>query len=147
MKKRDSNPFIELVPSDGGRPQKILTKKGLDLVFKLSKLMATDEEIADALSDENEKISVDTLTNENNLATFTEYKRKGQSGGKVALRTMQFASAKKGSVPMQIFLGKNYLGQTDKQDVDMNGATTDTTVNIVFEPVTPEDIESMADDD
>lgn len=111
------NPYIKLVPSGGGRPKKLLTDEGKRLVFTLSKLMATDEEIADALSDDNEKITVDTLTNSNNKETFLEHKRKGQSAGKASLRAWQFASAKKGSVPMQIFLGKNYLGQSDKSEV------------------------------
>ena len=122
-KKVRKNPYIKLVPSDGGRPRKILTEQGLKFVEQLSRFMATDEEIADALSDENERITVDTLVNENNAEAFSEYKKKGQSHGKMSLRSYQFATAKKGNAAMQIFLGKNYLGQKDKQDIDIDGST------------------------
>ena len=137
-KTKGENPYIKLVPSNGGRPQKILTDEGKRLVFTLSKLMATDEEIADALSDDNEKITVDTLTNSNNKVAFSENKRKGQSSGKASLRAWQFASAKKGSVPMQIFLGKNYLGQTDKaEDTTDKGSKG---ININIRAATPLDV-------
>lgn len=131
--KAQGNPYIELVSSNGGRPRKVLTEKGLELVEKLSQFMATDEEIADALSDKNEKITVDTLTNENNIDTFSEYKKKGQSKGKTSLRSWQFATAKKGNATMQIFLGKNYLGQTDKQDIDIDGTAAVTFIEDIKE--------------
>lgn len=137
-KKSVGNPYIELIPSDGGRPCKVLTKKGLELVTKLSNFMATDEEIASALSDEYESITVDTLTNENNFESFSEYKQKGQSQGKMSLRSWQFATAKKGNATMQIFLGKNYLGQTDKQEYEDTG---DRNITINVSAATPEDAE------
>jgi len=56
-------------------------------------------------------------------ATFSEYFAVKSSKGRISLREMQMASAKKGSVPMQIFLGKNMLNQTDKQQVEMKGET------------------------
>lgn len=40
----------------------------------------------------------------------------GEGNGKASLRRMQFVSAQKGSVPMQIWLGKQYLGQKDKHE-------------------------------
>ena len=42
---------------------------------------------------------------------------KGKERGKIRLRQMQWKSAEKGSVPMQIWLGKQILGQTDKQEI------------------------------
>lgn len=41
----------------------------------------------------------------------------GKEGGKTSLRRTQFALAKK-SAAMAIFLGKNYLDQTDRQDIN-----------------------------
>lgn len=40
----------------------------------------------------------------------------GEGNGKASLRRMQFMSAQKGNVTMQIWLGKQYLNQTDKQE-------------------------------
>lgn len=48
--------------------------------------------------------------------------------GKASIRRMQFASAKNGSITMQIWLGKQYLGQTDKpdkEDKNINGLSFD----------------------
>ena len=138
-KDQSVNPYIETVPSNGGRPKKILTKKGLELVEKLSQFMATDEEIADALSDDYEKITTDTLLNGNNGESFSEYKRKGQSHGKTSLRSWQFATAKKGNPTMQIWLGRQYLGQTDKREYEDTG---DRNITINVGAATPDDVES-----
>ena len=46
--------------------------------------------------------------------SFSEYLLKGRAKGKIRLRQLQWASAEKGNVVMQIFLGKNMLGQQDK---------------------------------
>ena len=37
--------------------------------------------------------------------------------GKASLRRMQYGAANKGNVTMQIWLGKQYLGQNDKQEI------------------------------
>lgn len=132
------NPFIKLVPSDGGRPMKILTQKGLEQVAVLSQYMATDEEIATALSDENESITVDTLVNPNNKEAFSEYKQKGQNKGKVSLRAWQFQSAKNGNTTMQIYLGRVYLKQREHDEKTETNAPT---ININVSAATAEDIE------
>ena len=46
--------------------------------------------------------------------SFSEYLTKGRAKGKIRLRQLQWKSAEKGNVTMQIFLGKNILGQKDK---------------------------------
>ena len=132
------NPYIQLLPSTGGRPAKTLTRDGWNLVSTLSQFMATDEEIAVALSDDYEQISVDVLTNALNGDTFAEQKLKGKCRGKTSLRSWQFASAKNGNVTMQIFLGKNYLGQSDKAEIE----APDTQINITVSAATEEDVVS-----
>ncbi len=42
---------------------------------------------------------------------------KGKEKGKSKLRRLQWQSAEKGNVVMLIWLGKQYLGQTDKQEM------------------------------
>ena len=46
--------------------------------------------------------------------SFSESLLKGRAKGKIRLRQLQWKSAEKGNVTMQIFLGKNILGQQDK---------------------------------
>ena len=45
---------------------------------------------------------------------------KGQDSGKIRLRQYQWSAAKKGNVAMLIWLGKQILGQSDKQDITVN---------------------------
>ena len=85
-----------------GRPKKFVD---LELVEKLAHIQCTYAEIASTLG-----VSVDTLQRNKNFAAV--YKR-GAEGGRKSLRRMQFESANKGNIAMQIWLGKQYLGQSD----------------------------------
>ena len=85
-----------------GRPKKHID---LELVEKLALIQCTYSEIASTLS-----VSVDTLTRNKDFAAT--YKRGAESGRK-SLRRMQFESANKGNITMQIWLGKQYLAQSD----------------------------------
>lgn len=97
----------------GGRPRLEIDMKELD---KLCTLQCTAEEIASWFD-----CSVDTIENrikEHSGLGFSEYFAKKRGKGKISLRRKQFETAMSGNVTMQIFLGKNYLGQADKQEVD-----------------------------
>jgi hypothetical protein len=85
-----------------GRPRKHVD---LELVEKLAHIQCTYGEIAATLG-----VSVDTLQRNKDFAVV--YKR-GAEGGRKSLRRMQFESANRGSVVMQIYLGKVYLGQCE----------------------------------
>ena len=52
--------------------------------------------------------------------SYSEFLRKGRDNGKIRLRQYQWASAKKGNVAMLIWLGKQILGQSDKQDITVS---------------------------
>lgn len=49
--------------------------------------------------------------------TFAAVFAQKRAKGLVSLRHRQYSKALEGSVPMLIFLGKNYLGQSDKVEV------------------------------
>jgi hypothetical protein len=91
-----------------GRPKKFID---LELVEKLAHIQCTYPEIASTLG-----VSVDTLTRHPDFAV--SYKR-GAEGGRKSLRRMQFESANRGNVAMQIWLGKQYLGQSDHVTQDI----------------------------
>jgi len=46
---------------------------------------------------------------------------KGKESGKIRLRQKQFETAMKGNVAMLIWLGKQTLEQSDKQDIEHSG--------------------------
>lgn len=77
-------------------------------------MLCTEEEIAGFF-----KVSVDTVERwckREYGKKFCEVFKIFSDTGKVSLRRAQFAAAMSGSVPMMIFLGKNYLGQSDKKE-------------------------------
>ena len=54
--------------------------------------------------------------------TFSEVYKKRSSQGNISLRRWQLKSAEKGNVTMQIWLGKQHLGQREKVEVDTEKA-------------------------
>jgi AT hook motif len=96
-----------------GRPRKHVD---LDMVERLAAIQCTHVEIASTLG-----VSVDTLTRDRRFAEI--YKRGAESGRK-SLRRMQFESALKGNVTMMIWLGKQYLGQSDQGRIEVQQLPT-----------------------
>ena len=88
-------------------------------VEKLANIQCTQEEIASFLG-----ISSRTLLRDEK---FKELFAKGRENGKMSLRRIQWKHAEK-SVPMAIWLGKQYLGQTDIIEASTTGETK---INIV----------------
>ena len=71
---------------------------------KLASLGCTNKEISEFFG-----CSADLLEK-----SYSEFLTKGRAEQKIRLRQLQWQSAEKGNVVMQIFLGKNMLGQQDK---------------------------------
>ncbi len=74
------------------------------------------KEIAGALH-----INIDTFYDrfkEEFGSSFSDYSDHFHSGGKSNLRYKQYSKAMEGSVQMLIWLGKNWLGQKDKEEAE-----------------------------
>ncbi len=108
-----------------GRPKKFVD---LELVEKLAHIQCTYGEIAATLG-----VSVDTLQRNKNFAAV--YKR-GAEGGRKSLRRMQFEAANKGNATMQIWLGKQYLKQSDHGIVEVHSVPA-------FRDLTAQDLRQM----
>jgi hypothetical protein len=91
----------------GGRPKKVID---YNLVESLANLFCTQEDIANTIN-----ISLRTLQSDDE---FLRVYKQGLESAKTSLRRFQFKSAQNGSVPMQIWLGKQYLGQEEKKYLD-----------------------------
>lgn len=102
MKSQDKN--------KGGRPRKSLD---VEMIEKLASIGCTIEEIASVVG-----CCRDTLHRR-----FSDTLKKGQDTAKVSLRRMQWRSAATGNVTMQIWLGKNMLGQSNKHEIHGQEAT------------------------
>ena len=117
-----------------GRPRKEIDK---DTFEKLCALFCTEDDIADFF-----ECSVDTISRwcqRTYHTTFADIYRKKRAKGKVSLRRMQFESAQKGNATMQIWLGRNYLGQSERQEAEQQEGGGGITINI--SPASAADIE------
>lgn len=98
-----------------GRPKKQFDWESFQ---KLCDIQCTIEEIARFFN-----LSVDTIerrVKEKYKITFAEHYKIASAQGKMSLRRKQFEIALNGNVGMLIWLGKQYLGQTDKQLIGNN---------------------------
>ena len=87
-----------------------------EMVKKLCAIQCTGQEVADVLD-----VSYDTLerrVKEVYQISFADYIKKHSANGKMSLRRKQHEVAMNGNTTMLVWLGKQYLGQTDKQIVD-----------------------------
>ena len=95
-------------------------------IDKMCAIFCTGEEIANIMG-----FSYDTLerrVKEKFKMSCAEYIKGKASIGKMSLRRMQYKNAEKGNATMQIWLGKQYLNQSDKQEIDDRRKTANQTV-------------------
>ena len=80
-----------------------------DMAKKYASIMCTQSEIASLLGVSLSKLEHDP--------EFLRIHKMGMEQGKASLRRMQYSAAKNGNATMLIWLGKQYLGQNDKQEI------------------------------
>lgn len=102
------------------RPLKQIDRKQFE---NLCALQCTEEEICgwfDCCTDTLDSWCKRTYVNENNESMgFSEVFKQKRGKGKISLRRAQWRLAEK-NANMAIFLGKNYLGQTDQMSANIN---------------------------
>ena len=99
-------------PKKMGRPVKTIDFEQLD---RLCNIQCTLEEIASFFD-----VSADTIERrikEEYGITFAEHYAKKAKIGRISLRRKQYQVAVDGNTTMLIFLGKQYLNQSDKQEI------------------------------
>jgi len=104
----------------------------------LCKLQCTGEECASVLG-----IDYDTLNaglKRDGHGCFSDYLKREGSGGKASLRRMQWKAAEGGNATMQIWLGKQYLAQTDRQEID-HGIQADNPITALLKQISGNTLE------
>jgi len=111
--------FIRDIKSNMGRPPKLIEDE--DLISKIKNLAAIQCTMAQAAAALG--VGRTTLTDFlNKNPRSREAWESGPEYGRLALRQMQLATARKGNVRMQIWLGINWLGQTNRVDNRLTGS-------------------------
>jgi hypothetical protein len=107
-----------------GRPRKEIDFTEVD---KLCALHCTAEEIAGFFEITtftlDQRIKEQQKPDGTYYKNFLEYFAVKSAIGKITLRRLQWTAANRGNVTMQMFLGKNIVGQTEKQQIDIAGVT------------------------
>ena len=109
------------------KPHAVIDYKTLD---KLCGIQCTGEECAAVLG-----MDYDTLNKglkREGHGGFTDYFAQKSANGKASLRRKQYEVANSGNPTMLIWLGKQWLGQSEKQEVE---SKNDTSINISFSDV------------
>ena len=113
----------------GGRPSKLplINKEHFE---GMCKIQCTKDEMCGIFN-----VHEETLTkwcHQEYSMGFSDIYKKLSSTGKMSLRRQQFKSAENGNVTMQIWLGKQWLGQTDKVESDNKNTQS---INFIIESV------------
>lgn len=98
-----------------GRPRIKISQEDFE---KLCKMQCTLIEIAGFFN-----CSEDTIENwckSTYHETFSDVYKKKSAFGKISLRRSQFKAAEAGNTTMLVWLGKQYLGQREQQDIQLS---------------------------
>jgi len=120
------------LPGEGGAPIKELDQAA---AIRLAQIQCTDKEIAHCLG-----VHETTLIRRKQEDTeFAEILERARSNGRMSLRRVQWQSAQAGNATMQIWLGKQILGQRDKHEFSGDPDNPLTVRYVVEVPPDPED--------
>ena len=109
--RSSSSSYSERPPHEGaGRPPYKFTKKQMDKIAEMAFDQCHTHTIAQVIG-----VSDETITE--NLSKFLKSKR---AEGRAALHHKQVQAALEGENTMLVWLGKNALDQTDRQQIDTN---------------------------
>jgi hypothetical protein len=114
-----------------GRPRIEISDEDFAKMVRMVEVCCTQDEICSIFG--ITEPTLDTRLKERGYSNFLDFYKKHSSEGKQSLRRLQWAAAQEGNTSMLIWLGKQWLGQSDKQMVD----TTHTITS--FEVVADED--------
>jgi hypothetical protein len=82
---------------------------------KLAGMQYTDEEIAAWFG-----VSTRTIERRRKSPVFADTIERGKAKGRISLRRAQLKMLENGSATMGVWLGKQYLGQTDEMNINAN---------------------------
>ena len=109
---------------EGGRPR---VEIDIDKLRNMVRIQCTAEECAGVF-----ECSVDTLDRrlkEDGYKGFADFYKRYSDEGKSSLRRAQWKAAQDGNPTMLVWLGKQMLGQRDKQEIEHKGGLNITLVD------------------
>ena len=115
----------------GGRPRFELSDEEFGKLVNMVRIQCTQEEICGIYGVTDKTLNEALKRREE--PGFSEFYKRHQDEGRASLRRAQWKAAQDGNPTMLVWLGKQMLGQRDKQDFDhttSDGSMRPTTVII-----------------
>jgi len=109
MSKKKTGPKGPTQPLDDNDFQKLIA---------MIRIQCTRDEICEVFGMSD--TTLNRRLKERGEENFEALYKKHQGEGKASLRRMQWKSAENGNATMLVWLGKQVLGQSDKQDINAN---------------------------
>jgi len=105
-----------MTKNKGGRPRKELSDEDFDRLVGMVEIQCTQDEICNIFGMTAETLN--TRLKERGEDCFSTLYKKHSDTGKQSLRRAQWSAAMDGNPTMLVWLGKQMLGQRDKQDIE-----------------------------
>lgn len=122
-----------------GRPCRFFDKQQFE---QLCQMLCTRKEIAEFF--ECDEDTINNWCKREYGKTFKEVYKEKSVKGKISMRRAQYkAGVEDGNVTMLIWLGKQYLEQTDKQDIKNDNINA----NIDLSSISTEDLKKLLDEE
>ena len=128
-------------------PSKAMTDKDFDQLVSMIRIQCTRDEICEVLG-----MSDTTLTRRiaerkiEGVTNFEALYKKHQGEGKASLRREQWKAAQSGNPTMLVWLGKQVLGQKDRQEVDNKSTDGSMSMANLFDSINARRAETDASD-
>ena len=123
----------------GGRPPFELSDEDFTRLVNMMRIQCTQEEICGVFGVTDKTLN--QALKKRNEAGFSELYKKHQDEGRSSLRRAQWKAANDGNPTMLVWLGKQVLGQRDKQELDHKSSDGSMTPpkTVVLRGVKPDD--------
>lgn len=107
-----------------GRPKIVWSDKQYASLEYMALIHCTQKEMAGVMHVDEDTLN--RLIKVRYDCSFSEFYERYSANGNMSLRRAQFKSAEAGNTSMQIWLGKQWLGQTDHQEIAISSHDDDT---------------------
>ena len=106
------------------RPKIVWTDKEYASIEYMALIHCTQKEMSGVMGVDEDTLN--RLIRVRYKMSFSEFFEKYSANGNMSLRRAQFKSAEAGNTSMQIWLGKQWLGQREVADIDLSLSTDET---------------------
>lgn len=118
--KADEDEVVSKAKRGPKGPSKELSDQDFEKLLRMIKIQCTQTEICDVLGMSD--TTLNRRLKERGYENFAECFKQNNSEGRISIRRMQWEAAETGNTQMMMLLGKHYLGQNDRVQLEHSGS-------------------------